>query len=170
MFITQPGLERLTLRGVAHIGAGDHVGNHEAAVRRRRGEQCGQHLDGVRKDEAVEGQEGGVAHGHLILVGSERQQLREDEESLEKQMRGMEVAMARERALMARQETELKRLSAEIQHELEIMQRGDANLRDQMQKFQRRAQDVLQGCVTIRPTKQCLLQHLDVRVRRLLLD
>ncbi len=80
-------------------------------------------------------------------MDSERQQLREDEESLEKQMRGMEVAMARERALMARQETELKRLSAEIQHELEIMQRGDATLRDQMQKFQRRAQDVLQGKV-----------------------
>ena len=46
---------------------------------------------------------------------------------------------------MARQETELKRLSAEIQHELEIMQRGDVQLRDQMQKFQRRAQDVIQG-------------------------
>lgn len=74
----------------------------------------------------------------------ERQQLREDEEALENQMRQMEVSMARERALMARQETELKRLSAEIQHELEIMQRGDATLRDQMQKFQRRAQDVLQ--------------------------
>ncbi len=53
--------------------------------------------------------------------------------------------MARERALMARQETELRRLSNEIQHELELMQRGDAQLREQMQKFQRRAQDVLQG-------------------------
>jgi hypothetical protein len=77
-------------------------------------------------------------------MDDERRQLREDEESLEKQMRDMEVSMARERALMARQETELKRLSAEIQHELEIMQRGDANLREQMQKFQRRAQEVLQ--------------------------
>ena len=73
----------------------------------------------------------------------ERKQLRDDEESLEKQMRDMEVSMARERALMARQETELKRLSAEIQHELEIMQRGDATLREQMSKFQRRAQEVL---------------------------
>ena len=80
-------------------------------------------------------------------LDAERAQLREDEESLEKQMRDMEVGMARERALMARQETELKRLSAEIQHELEIMQRGDASLRDQMQKFQRRAQDVMQGKV-----------------------
>lgn len=75
---------------------------------------------------------------------NDRRQLQEDEEALEKQMRDMEVAMARERALMARQETELKRLSAEIQHELEIMQRGDATLREQMQKFQRRAQEVLQ--------------------------
>ncbi|CAN5445714.1 hypothetical protein BH11PLA2_BH11PLA2_15420 [soil metagenome] len=73
----------------------------------------------------------------------DRKQLREDEEALEKQMRDMEVSMARERALMARQETELKRLSAEIQHELELMQRGDASLREQMQKFQRRAQEVL---------------------------
>ncbi len=74
----------------------------------------------------------------------DRRQLQDDEDALEKQMRDMEVSMARERALMARQETELKRLSAEIQHELEIMQRGDATLRDQMQKFQRRAQEVLQ--------------------------
>jgi hypothetical protein len=56
----------------------------------------------------------------------------------------MEVSMARERALMARQETELKRLSAEIQHELELMQRGDAALREQMVKFQRRANEVMQ--------------------------
>ena len=47
--------------------------------------------------------------------------------------------------MMARQETELKRLSAEIQHELEIMQRGDVQLREQLSKFQRRAQDVMQG-------------------------
>lgn len=77
-------------------------------------------------------------------MDDDRRQLQEDEEALEKQMRDMEVSMARERALMARQETELKRLSAEIQHELEIMQRGDASLREQMQKFQRRAQEVMQ--------------------------
>src|SRR5262249_60974100 len=73
----------------------------------------------------------------------DRRQLREDEEALEKQMREMEVAMARERALLARQETELRRLNAEIQHELELLQRGDASLREQMAKFQRRAQEVL---------------------------
>jgi len=76
-------------------------------------------------------------------LDTERQQFREDEEGLETQMREMEVSMARERALIARQETELKRLSSEIQHELEIMQRGDASLREHMQKFQRRAQEVL---------------------------
>jgi hypothetical protein len=76
-------------------------------------------------------------------VEEERRQLREDEEALENQMRQMEVSMARERALLARQETELKRLSAEIQHELEILQRGDAGLREQMAKFQRRAQEVM---------------------------
>lgn len=76
-------------------------------------------------------------------LDEERRQLREDEQGLEAQMREMEVSMARERALLARQETELKRLSAEIQHELELMQRGDAGLREQMAKFQRRAQEAV---------------------------
>lgn len=76
-------------------------------------------------------------------LDDERRQLREDEEALEHQMRQMEVSMARERAMIARQETELKRLSAEIQHELDILQRGDAGLREQMAKFQRRAQEVM---------------------------
>jgi DNA repair exonuclease SbcCD ATPase subunit len=62
---------------------------------------------------------------------------------LRKQMRDMEVSMARERAMMARQETELKRLSAEIQHELEMLQRGDGTLREQLSRFQRRHQEVL---------------------------
>ncbi|MFO0797126.1 MAG: hypothetical protein U0804_06580 [Gemmataceae bacterium] len=76
-------------------------------------------------------------------IDEERRQLREDEEALETQMREMEIGMARERAILARQETELKRLSAEIQHELDLLQRGDASLREQMSKFQRRAQDVM---------------------------
>lgn len=76
-------------------------------------------------------------------LDEERRQLREDEEGLETQMREMEIGMARERAILARQETELKRLSAEIQHELDLLQRGDATLREQMSKFQRRAQDVM---------------------------
>lgn len=78
-------------------------------------------------------------------LDDERRQLREDEQALEQQMRQMEVSMAKERALMARQEIELKRLSSEIQQELELMQRGDATLREQLSKFQRRATDVMQG-------------------------
>jgi hypothetical protein len=58
-------------------------------------------------------------------------------------MRQMEVSMAKDRAIMARQETELRRLHAEIQNELEVMQRGDANLREHMLRFQRRAQEVM---------------------------
>jgi hypothetical protein len=77
------------------------------------------------------------------LLDEERKQLREDEEALEQQMRQMEVSMAKDRAIMARQEIDLRRLHAEIQNELEIMQRGDANLREQMQRFQRRAQEVM---------------------------
>ena len=77
-------------------------------------------------------------------MDSDRYQLREDEAALEKQMREMEVSMARERAQLARQETELKRLSAEIQHELEAMQGGGTSLREQLARFQRRAQDAMQ--------------------------
>lgn len=73
---------------------------------------------------------------------ADRKQLRDDEAALEKQMREMEVGMARERALLARQEQELKRLNAEIQHELELMQRGDGVLRDRMALFQRRHAEV----------------------------
>ncbi len=76
-------------------------------------------------------------------IEDERKQLREDEETLEKQMRQMEVSMAKDRAIMARQEIDLRRLHAEIQSELEIMQRGDATLREHMQRFQRRAQEVM---------------------------
>jgi hypothetical protein len=76
-------------------------------------------------------------------MDQDRKQLREDEAALEKQMREMEVGMARERAMLARQEQELKRLNAEIQHELEIMQRGDGTLRDRMAQFQRRHAEVV---------------------------
>lgn len=88
-------------------------------------------------------QENSTLNQQRKQIENDRKQLHDDEESLEKQMRDMEVSMARERALMARQETELKRLSAEIQHELELMQRGDATLREQMLKFQRRANEVM---------------------------
>ena len=78
-------------------------------------------------------------------MDKDRTQLRDDEAALEKQMREMEVGMARERALLARQEQELKRLNAEIQHELEVMQRGDGVLRDRLAVFQRRHAEVVSG-------------------------
>ena len=78
-------------------------------------------------------------------LDTDRSQLRQDEGELENQMRQMEVQMARERAMMARQEQELKRLNAEIQRELELMQRGDATLRERLSVFQRRHAEVLGG-------------------------
>ena len=114
------------------------LGPQQAVVVPKSRTELEEWADELEKDHSILAQE-------RKKLEHERKQLREDEESSENQMRQMEVSMARERALMARQETELKRLSAEIQHELEIMQRGDVQLRDQMQKFQRRAQDVIQG-------------------------
>lgn len=114
------------------------LGPQQAVVVPKTRTELEEWADELEKDHSILAQE-------RKKLEHERRQLREDEESSENQMRQMEVGMARERALMARQETELKRLSAEIQHELEIMQRGDVQLRDQMQKFQRRAQDVIQG-------------------------
>jgi hypothetical protein len=72
---------------------------------------------------------------------AERQQLREDEESLMKQMRDMEVSMAKDRADLARQRTEIQRIQGEIRHELDILQRGDASVKDRLASFQRRSQE-----------------------------
>lgn len=68
----------------------------------------------------------------------ERKQLKEDEESLMKQMREMEVGMAKDRAELARQRTELQRTQIEVRHELELLQRGDATMKDRLAQFQRR--------------------------------
>jgi DNA repair exonuclease SbcCD ATPase subunit len=73
----------------------------------------------------------------------EREQLKEDEDSLMNQMRDMEVSMAKDRAELARQRTELQRLQTEIKHELELMQRGDAGVKERLAQFQRRYQDAL---------------------------
>jgi hypothetical protein len=73
----------------------------------------------------------------------ERKQLKDDEDALMKQMREMEVGMAKDRAELARQRTELQRLHIEIRHELDLLQRGDATLKERMVQFQRRHQDVM---------------------------
>ena len=71
----------------------------------------------------------------------ERAQLKEDEETLMKQMREMEVQMSHDRADIARQRTELQRLQNEIQHELEMAAR-DQTLRDRLAPLQRKQQDL----------------------------
>lgn len=71
----------------------------------------------------------------------EQRQLREDEKVLEEQMRKMEVEMARERAELARQRRELERLHEEIRAQMELVQRGDASLLQQLANFRRRAQE-----------------------------
>lgn len=76
-------------------------------------------------------------------LDADRRQMKLDEQDLERQMREMEVSMAKERAVMARQETELRRLNQEINQELELAQRGDPALRQQMAVFSRRHQDIL---------------------------
>jgi hypothetical protein len=74
-------------------------------------------------------------------LDKERQQLKEDEDTLMKQMRDMEVSMAKDRAELARQRTEIQRLQAEVKHELEILHRGDAGVKERLSQFQRRAQE-----------------------------
>src|SRR5205807_9087597 len=78
-----------------------------------------------------------------------RRQLREDEESLMKQMREMEVQMSRERAERARQRSELQRLQSEIQHELDLASR-QAEIRLRLQPLQRR-HDEMTGKKTATP-------------------
>ena len=73
---------------------------------------------------------------------TERNQLREDEGALMKQMRDMELQMSRERAELARQRNDVQRLHSEIKHELELAERENA-LRDRLLPLQRRHQDIL---------------------------
>ena len=81
----------------------------------------------------------------LKQLEGERKQLKEDEESLMNQMREMEVGMAKDRAELARQRTDLQRLHTEIRHELELLQRGDATVKEQLAQFKRRHQSALGG-------------------------
>ncbi|MBY0229005.1 MAG: hypothetical protein K2W96_06985 [Gemmataceae bacterium] len=70
----------------------------------------------------------------------ERRQLQEDEQALMEQMRQMEMTMARERAEMARQRNDLQRLSGEIRHELERLERNGA-LQSKMDDLKAKLQD-----------------------------
>jgi chromosome segregation ATPase len=68
----------------------------------------------------------------------EKRQHAEDEVDFERQMREMEVQLSKERAEMARQRTELNRLQAEVQSEIEAIQRGDGVLRERLANLQQR--------------------------------
>lgn len=68
----------------------------------------------------------------------EKRQHGEDEVDFERQMREMEVQLSKERAEMARQRTELNRLQAEVQSEIEAIQRGDGVLRERLANLQQR--------------------------------
>jgi hypothetical protein len=56
------------------------------------------------------------------------------------QMRQMEMSMARERAEMARQRNDLQRLSGEIRHELERLERNGA-IQSKMEELKAKLQD-----------------------------
>lgn len=75
----------------------------------------------------------------------ERRRLSEDEDALMVQMRQMEMAMARDRAELARQRQELQRLHAGLAHEIEMAGR-DSGLRERLQQL-RRTQDERPGTV-----------------------
>src|SRR5262249_49574014 len=74
-------------------------------------------------------------------LDGERQQLRDDEEALMQQMRDMEMSMAKDRAELARQRIENQRLQADVRHELDLLERGDASVKDRLAAFQRRSQE-----------------------------
>jgi hypothetical protein len=75
-------------------------------------------------------------------LDGDREEMKDDEEMLMKQMREMEVGLARDRAELARQRTELQRLHAEVKHEMELLQRGDAGMKERLAQFQRRHSEV----------------------------
>ncbi|HEV3145287.1 MAG TPA: hypothetical protein VGZ47_15455 [Gemmataceae bacterium] len=82
-----------------------------------------------------------LAQQHKQLE-TERHDMTDDEQALMKQMREMEVGLAKDRAELARQRIELQRLHSEIKHELEQLNRGDAGMKERLAQFQRRHSEV----------------------------
>jgi len=70
-----------------------------------------------------------------------RQQLKDDEEALMRQMREMELSLSRDRADLARQRTELQRLQCDLNRELEQAGR-DAGLRERLLGLRRSAENL----------------------------
>jgi chromosome segregation ATPase len=67
----------------------------------------------------------------------ERAQMARDEESMMAQMRQMEMALAKDRADLARQRVEVQRLQGDLKHDLESASR-DGGLRERLTALQRR--------------------------------
>lgn len=66
-----------------------------------------------------------------------RRQLQEDEDTMMRQMREMEMALARDRAELSRQRNEIQRVQADLNREIELAQR-DSGLRERLANLQRR--------------------------------
>jgi len=66
----------------------------------------------------------------------QRRQLHDDEEVMIAQLRDMELALAKDRAELARQGADIQRLQSDVKHELETAQR-DKGLRERLTSLQR---------------------------------
>lgn len=86
-------------------------------------------------------------------LAQRRRQLEEDEEALTRQIRDMELALARDRAEIARQRSELQRMQADFQRELDTASR-DPQLRDRLSSLQRRNHEVGKRPATEPPAPQ----------------
>lgn len=73
-------------------------------------------------------------------LADQRRQLEEDEANMMEQMRGMELALAKDRADLARQRSELQRQQADFTREVEMASR-DPQLRERLAGLQRRQLD-----------------------------
>ncbi|MCI0685133.1 MAG: hypothetical protein L0Y71_23795 [Gemmataceae bacterium] len=75
-----------------------------------------------------------------LELEEQRRQLQGDEASMMEQMRGMELALAKDRAELARQRTELQRHQTDFAREIEMAGR-DPQLRERLAGLQRRQLD-----------------------------
>ncbi len=75
-----------------------------------------------------------------LELDEQRRQVEQDEENLMRQMRDMEVSLAKDRADLARQRAEIQRAQADFHRELEMASR-DPQLHDRLMSLQRRSQE-----------------------------
>lgn len=87
-----------------------------------------------KRSAAVEDDELRAMKAELLEA---RRQLEEDEEAMMRQMREMEMALARDRAELSRQRNEIQRVQADLNREIELAQR-DSGLRERLAHLNRR--------------------------------